>query len=818
MASQGGQVGVAIVGPTAATSAFYPADPTKWLQVVVLSRQNLSLVSNTNYDCPEATSNPYPVAVAKLTPCIEKVKADLAKLPATDLVIATNPPPIGGSYDTQPPNGMFRALGAGIGVQAWNWWNESANIVRGTFSAIGYGKGHLMVEHPSLYSTDVPEPQQRSGAITGNLVRDNDGNYTFDPGERLTFNTQAPGSNADQNVIEVGDHRFVQPIPNHATPHRGGFEVLVVDSRTLDGESKYFRFDTYPQRIAEQLQAMRDMLAKANQASAVPFSAPKLVFVVSRGNPSFQNDNGEVAASDEVDRTLTIVTDQIEGMGGTRSRFFVATDPAFSGGGSFTLVSIAGSQRGTGAELSGPAPADKLNGPNTVPLEGTLARTGTYDQYQVQTDDRVATGESISKGITELLQTAGQAPTPWPETGNPGRTAAVQYLGNAVLGTPDPRGQYWTATYDSTKWRDIAAQISGLSYPCCGFTFSAENLSWAQQELVKEIGWLISEHTYLNALAQPFAKEQLTSWAALQQIAANINAKVQPDPNRKAKLVASAVFNYAVDIGEETPLIGHAIGVANAIYTVATEIASINGERVEEPFEVPVADAGDALAKRLEAAQTFLTSQLPNVIASDYDRLKTVGACGSELVSIQADCPFDLRDWQYTQDDQRAAAKGVEESAKIAAYGALLPVKYTAWLLPQSPHTDANNRFAGRPIPVIGECFYPFATEPASAQFAKPIYRRIPFYNDDRWEITALGYLTGSGKLSDRWDMHVPDGSVTDELFHLGVNKEEFFDRFFFPGARLEHFPEDTTPTGWDLGCTRGQAPSGLGQPPSGLG
>jgi hypothetical protein len=207
------------------------------------------------------------------------------------------------------------------------------------------------------------------------------------------------------------------------------------------------------------------------------------------------------------------------------------------------------------------------------------------------------------------------------------------------------------------------------------------------------------------------------------------------------------------------------------------------------------------------------------VIASDYGRLMTVGSCASIVAEVNADCPFNPSDWQYTQNDQTTAATALQTGSGINAYGVLLPAKYNPYVLPLNYRVTANDAWAGQPFV---SCFYPFTDSPATSQFAKPILRDIPNYGKGNInQITVLGHQTGSGYLSDRYQMQVPGPNVTDRLFgklggktngkpNLGANPEDFFDAFLYPPVPAGPFPERTTETGWISRC----APSLSSGPP----
>ncbi|HEY3947354.1 MAG TPA: hypothetical protein VGL78_19165 [Solirubrobacteraceae bacterium] len=784
-----GGTGIAIEGPTPAFNAFYPGDPGRWLHIVVLNREDLALVSNTSYDCPEATKYPKPSQLDRLKPCIDRVRADLAKLENrdhTNLVIATS------QYDgnpksaiTQPPVGMASALLPSLGARPWDWWKPDGFVFRGTYSAVG------IAGQPGLGSEKVGGQQAPgSGRLIDNLVRDNEGKYGLVPGQQVEYDTQAPGSGEKTNVIKIGDKTYGAGADR---PNRlNGIQVLIVDTQTLEAKS-YF-FESYGGRYLHDWAGLAEVLRAVNSAALKPFARPKLVFFATRGDFDFApSEAGDVVR----------VADEITKDGGTRTRFMhalwaVAQHPDHPD--SYTLVGKAGVGTGEGHEaVGGPKSGTELS---TVPLTGTLERTGPYYDFRTQSAanavSQTARGD-VFTGATQLLQTVGGMHSGWPEQGNPGRTAAIEYLGVKVLGTKEPRTQYWTLPWTANEWNGISADIEQQPYPLGGTKkFGREDLRWAKDELEKEIGWLNSEHEYLQKRAKPFTDTTLKSWSELQTIASKIDKEVKAPADQTTKAQVAAIAEFAVDLAKELPLAGTSIGATAAIYKFATEFASIGGEPVEDTFDVKVSEAGDALEKRMTAAQHYLSVEVPEVVASDYKKLEIVGSCGSPLVKQQVACPFNPSDWSYTSLDQTHAAEGLLRGSKVAAYGALLPAKYHAYELPVSKHKEANKKYAGR---VFVQCFYPFADEPETGQVAIP---KSADENGD-YQITALGYLTGKGLVNDRWEMHPPPASVTNPLFgtrsgELEINKEEFFSRFYPSRDSLPHYPERDTLTGWDLG------------------
>ena len=770
-----GGTGIAITGPTPligecypGANAFYPGAADKWLHVVVVKRKDLAPVLNMSFDCPEATTYPSPHHEERISHCIGEVKSELAKYEDrdhTNLVIATSQYD-GKNQTVQPPVGMFAALGPALSISSWNWWEPSQEVRRGTYTAIGV-PGEPGLGRELIGGQLAPG----SARMVDNLVRDNQGNYGLVSGQRLAFDTRAPGSSKAVNIIQVGDQRFQQDCTRRV---RESFQVVILDAQTLEGKS-YFPQDGW--------RGLATVLSDANRAARAPYSRPKLVFIATCGEAPDLGLDGLKEAADEITQT-----------GGTRSRFMDVAWHAKP----YTLVGRAGLAAGLGDEAG-------------RPVQGTLARLGPYYNYQVETANPLSQASSgdLLTGTTQLLQTIGRKSSDWPEVadahGNPppraaNKAAAIAYISEKEFdNTPDPRTQYWTYPWGTgapTHWQNVESAIRKLAPPS-GEKFNDQDFAWAQDELQKEIEWLIDEHTYMEQRAKPFYSHVLESWAGLQEIASQVDHEVQA-PDKTAEARAGAILNFALDIGEEIPVVGKAVGASAAAYKLVTEYDKAGNEPLESPFPVKASEVGKKLAERMSLAQDALTTDVPNAIAADYQKLKTVGECVDNTAPDHSECPFKPKDWQFTPDDQKEAAEGLKKSSMVAVYGALLPVKYQVWKLPPSRHEKANENFSGR---ATFACFYPFEHEPATGQIAIPLGEH-PATTD--YQISALGFLTGTGVIDNRWEMHTPEASVTNPLFgngagELGINQEQFFSRFFSSTSELTHYPERDTPTGWDV-------------------
>jgi hypothetical protein len=800
---------------------FYPAKPGAWAQLVALDRQTLEPVTgkiadlaNKSYPCPGLRYGD-----PQLPKCINALQQDLNRLDRHTLAIISNP--ITTLHGKGTPGYGLELATTRIGVKVSGFNLAPAGLLPGSFSAIGVPGGgpanwHAVVALPG----GLGEGQ---GEMRDYLIRDNSGDYVFAPSERPDFNTQAAGSDQNRNVIEIGKKRFTE------SSDTGGLQVVVVDQSSLEGTSAYY--PTAGPSSEEALHALRDRLAQANEGH-------NLIFIASHGVPAVERNCG----CDDGQRNawLQQAADQAEKLGGTRGAFFRALDPGLSNGDSYALVG--GSRYGVaqGVEMqAGQAAADRLDG---APLSGTLARTGPNYTFEVQSSQLgTRVDRDPSRGATELARVAVQPPSAWPEQGNQGRSDAIAWIGSQVLGTGNPRGQYWTVGYvngqfDYNFWTGgdgVANRIAELTQPDPrDVSFNEDDLRWAKAELEREIGWLASTHRYFDRLSTPFSDQGLESWAELKQTSNLIRDKVRVSPDQKVIASQRAGLDFGKALLKVIPVAGKAADTAFRIYDFASRSTEVNGEPAEQAFQTRADQVGVELANRLTAEQRMLTRQLPNTIAADYEKLRTVGTCASARPADWSACPFDHSDWQFTQDDQAHAAKLLGPQLDLASYAALLPARFTLWRLPPwwRRNVGDNKDFYGVTKVIDTDFWLPFAGLPDSAQVAVPVYRNLPTYSHqvstgsrvnapytssgDSWQIYALGYVAegGDGTIGHPWVMKYPDRSVTDRLFRdpsdggLVADPETFLLRYFTP-TPLAHYPWRDSPTGW---CVYGSgAPGG---------
>jgi hypothetical protein len=497
------------------------------------------------------------------------------------------------------------------------------------------------------------------------------------------------------------------------------------------------------------------------------------------GSSKFQQPGvtGDVGVKQAAKRLVDVLQGPL---GGTRRRAYRALDPVMAPPGwSYRLIAKGGTPPGEGLEAEGPT----VNGVNGVPARGYLTRSSV--DYGFDVESSTLTGTVGSPG-ERLRSVALSTPGEWPEKGDPGRTAAIAWVGDQI-GLDNRRSLFWTQDYSVGFWAPNVTTLQGLTCPPKQDGFNCTDFDWARKELIDEIGWLESAHAYVETLARPFTSNQLSSWADVKDVESAVNDKVQAPSTDKTLLEIGLAFRLAGELAEEAPVVGEAFGIVNDVYRTALEWAKIDAEGTEagEPFSVRVADASTQLVKRLQAVQDTLEGQLVNVIAADYRKLRTVGLCGG-LKNNCPDPPLDA--WKFGNVAQGRAAPVVHDGIEASLYEALLPARYQASAPPDSDNRSTN-WFGHQPAgqTVLGwEC--PFHNEPATAQVAMPLYRNLADSGPggpDIWRVIAYADRTGAGIVGDPRVMHLPDASVTDRLFKppseggLGLHPESFYWRAF---------------------------------------
>jgi hypothetical protein len=683
-----------------------------WLQVVVLDRATLGLVSNKTYPCT------YPFN------CGPTVANDLKLLDDTKLVIAAS------HNNYSAPHDIVRAL-APIGFPKLS----SADVLRlenspgGTVSAIGVpgqpaGQANVNI---------APGGKPGEGRMDGYLTPDQFFNFGWLPADRLEFDTRA-ASGSETNTMRIAGKDY--PVST-GFGVQGAHQVLVFDGHTLDlREQRTFETNNYAGPSTDDVNTMTDFLNTKVRTGDVVFVSG----VLRREGPSL--GTGVPAQS------LNNLSGAIARLGGTR-HVFNTCGPAPNC--RYSLVGWGGAGEGSGEETS----TQKDPKPGDARLRGALTR----DRRSLFKPQDTSITDPPPGALAHLLI---QPATAWPLADDPQAQQAIAYIGSQDkrLGA-DPRSAYWMQPFDQATWDQIADVVSGLKYPGAGHGFSMDDFTAAQKELVQEITWVGDVRAYLKNLSSPFADNAISSWANLQVIADKAKAALKP-PEQRYLMLALDVVNGLLDIAgvatAEKTVVAEVIAV---VYTVTLEY--LTQDRGGDSIDEISADANDLAAQlvdRLQSAQASFRG-IGNIIVSDYAKLKTVGTLGGCSPSADG-CPAE---WQFTQRDQQRAAAATSKSIEAQFDRAFMTLAFPSFLLgPHQVHRKDTGAFPPFPVttdakdfPCSAQDFHPFFSEPDNGQAA--LLSELP----DIYDVYALGNLS-TLSVSNNYPQ-MPPKAVLDRMF-----------------------------------------------------
>ena len=666
------------VGDTTYSAPHTPsfASDVEVLQVVVLNRETLGLVSNTSY-----------ADIGSLKLAVDRLTDD-------DLVIAVlhrvshNDGP--GLYPLTTGCGTcFSRVLAPIGFPGPSFFVAQG----GLFSVIGV-PGTKSGDATINYRDAQGQQPSDAGEITGYLTPDRYLNYSFVSPQLIPFDySRAVTCNALDQKLGCGP----------------GFRVTATDPVSFKTiATQFFATGSPGLSPVQQTQMATDM---ANWLNGIPTLDLVSIETVSGRAPGKQMYRPPVGDPDRA--SMVALAAAVARVGGTRNAFntvALADGPA-GGAPVYSLVGWAGAGEGNGAEA-----ALGVDGAGDTPdLSGVWRRNRLYYFRPAQ----ASTQAPVSDALQNLVL---QPPTDtWPDSG-----PALNYLGatDERLGC-DPRSAYWTQSLNEDELNAIAAGIRTVTYPgtgahdsCTGHPvqFTDAQFQAAKTELLKELGWVGNVRSYLAKLASPFADGALKSWTDAQQIADQIyqDAK-RPDDKTSLrwvqftstmiKLIGAASFN---------PISGGVAGIMGNLLDFGAWIAGTGKDGAPGGDEVrfKADELGAQLVDQAQQAQATY-ARIGDIIVSDYDKLKVVGADGGCNPSSPG-CP---QEYSFTEAAKIAFAATFYRGIQRIAYEKLLPLGYRVYQLKNFDSLAPSDR--GRPpnVPQWYHCevVHPFYNFPALA-------------------------------------------------------------------------------------------------------
>jgi hypothetical protein len=743
----GGKPGIEVAGTT------YPADvpgggSAAFMQVVVLERLTLARDSNTTYTNTD-----------QLASALNALTADKA-LASTRLVLVAMPKPAAGAQPLSGGTGLLAALRP-IGV-------ANGDAGSGAVSAIGV---------PGLSAGDANvSVDPHGGGIDGYLTPDQNLEYGFISPERQVFDfTQRhPGCPpVDPGINDVG------------------FKVSLIDPYDLTCNVRIFPTNGIGLTDTQRDQAARDMGAHL-------IAAPPGYLV--RIEPTRTiNDLGRPLIGAIQTDTAFNLANIVAALGGTRHGFNTAAYSPVSAVDAPSQYSLIG-WKGAEVEGIGEEAAFGVDGvTDASTLNGILRRDRTYRFRPVQT----TTGDAVDQRLQNLI--LKQPTSAWPLDGQPGPAAALAYISQTAdnrLGC-DPRNSYWTQLLTESDINAILAEVRAVqppdaktADPCTGkqVDFSGSDFTTARGQLIQELTWLSRTKSYMQLLASPFADGGIKRWATVSDVAAEVYSSSH-EPDGEVAVFWSEFSSLFLKL--LAPVTGGVSGEVADVLDFGMWMAGrgTDGSPGGESLSVAANQLGAQLVEQASQAQATYVA-MGNVIASDYSKLRVVGANGG-CNPTAPDCD---KDFSYPSEQKAALSAAVSRSAERLAYEKLLPVGYNVFQLAMDMNNVRNRSVPPDPKQYNcgGGTYAPWSRYPSSLAWTSLLQGYDPVNHTNNYQTYVLS---------------VPQNG---SLYHGTPPDTETLERMFDPVSKsltasdggldisVENFMRDARHYGWT-----GQGPGG---------
>lgn len=493
------------------------------------------------------------------------------------------------------------------------------------------------VSNEGLTEGDGVDPPRAAGQLTGWLQRSIPLDsptpaYRLIQPDRASIDTSSAAS-PTSNTIAVGGARYASELPAQAT---AGFQVLVLDPALRPQLGTPRAFATDGPDAAGQQAALANLLESAAATTAAT------VVVQSIGRPK-PTAIGSVPAAQQIER-----------LGGSEWLFL-----GLDGSGGYALV---GTTPPLGAaandEPAAEASSQWTDGGDS--LEGLLRRRHDGAWYAALSDSLGADGLDFS-----LQQVAFQQPTPWPEQGDAGQTAALAWIGAQLDlptsggalcvqgGAPSVRAQYCNAALmrDPDALKD---EIGDLAYAQTD-AFTAEQFVTVRSRLRTELDQVSAVWNAIGTMQQPFALADGSTAIAAADVAAKVIESVRPPQQSpvSADLGLTAAILYVV---AEVPEVGEAFGPVASVLDLASELTEQDDEpSPDREIEIAAGQAGAAVDRRLMTAYEAL-GDYGAVLVADAGKLSAAyravlgpwGQSSSAQSTQLAALRLGVRQWLFT--------------------------------------------------------------------------------------------------------------------------------------------------------------------------
>lgn len=713
------------------------------LQVLVLDRDDLRFVSNTQYADTEI------------------LKSDLEALGSDKLVIAAMQP---GDHGVEFERTQLNKAMGPIGMPDYGALPERA----GSWSVIGVpglDRGYADVNV-------LRQEEQQRGPLVGYLLRDQHGSWGYAPSAKEAFAYEPKPKPACTDAAATCLSRV-------------GFRVTFQNARTLAPESGAVTF--FNTGSANETVALNEVANMAITLEQAPFVSVVKINAVSERLPGESSYRPPVAAPHST--SFGRLAKAVASVGGSRNAFnriAFAPGALSSGGLTYALVGWQGAGERDGAEA-----APGVFGAVDATLIGTL-------RPELQSLMRPAALTLADNGpdLTDAVMTP---PTNvWPLDDDPGASRALRYLGSTqkALG-PDPRSAYWIQPFEAARWGQLATEIDAVQWrrlpEAARDGFSQDDFEDAQEQLVQELRWVANVREYLTAMANPFDENIFKSWADAQDTADEIYEDAHAGDSTAATAWTQFV-SIALKLG----------GVFT--FGVTTELGLLldlgmwmagqqpDGKPTVIGTKVKADEVGTQLAGQLRnAAQSI--DQLGEIIVTDPAKLKLVG----EEAGCNPTDPQCNQNYSLTRDAKRRVSADIARSVERYAYERLLPLGYHVFNLAldtSDPGHGGKARGAEQYYCGATGTWDEFSPTALKLSTASLLQELDPIGQRNVWQVLVMSQPLGSGyhgtpppdRLLNRLFSPVPTGkgaATTDpEAGGLGMSPEALLASSFWDDGR----------------------------------
>ncbi len=491
-----------------------------------------------------------------------------------------------------------------------------------------------------------------SGAISGYLQtnqavkREGAPVYEYVAGEFPLFDTKAPGSEGTVNKMVINGQTYANQLPPGTS---AGFHLVVLESMTLrplyNGALSTNGGDT--SAAVQQGAAINEFINQTEKPGGA------LIFVQSIGKPK--------AAGPDWSR----LAERIARFGGNPLLVY-----ALDGTSEYSFVGRFGAK-------SPPAEASTAydKGPYAAPkypparLLGTLIRSRTSNFVPSLASEPV--GDSLGAVNTSMIETAYQAPKPWPplgkDIGSADEVAKVQaYLCSKTelcgegAKCSELRECFWKRY--NADWGAVRSNLEGRAPYPAGATYSERTFAAVKEELLEETIAVQKVHKYLADVLAPFEQGATGTWVDLQAITEQIFNSAQIEKESEATSWALGLLSKVAALGTLSDKYESAASGISAAFDVASSLSTPAGPPI---LASEVAARGKQLGKelfnRVELARQA-SDGLGMILVSDYGKLTAARAA--------------IASEKWPEVNRTAAISELQTAARQWSYEALMPVGY----------------------------------------------------------------------------------------------------------------------------------------------